>query len=141
MYGDVWSWAGAFRTTERNLGVEPWKIPMALRDLTEDAMFWLADLRDNAPTGMPADELCLRLSHRAVLIHPFPNGNGRWSRLLADAAAVSLRRAVFTWGRTSFRGEDANLRRGDAVRQAYLGTLRAADHQLDYAPLMAFARS
>ncbi|MFN8080339.1 MAG: mobile mystery protein B [Kineosporiaceae bacterium] len=140
MYGDVWSWAGTFRTTERNIGVESWRILPCLHDLIADAAFWLADVRAAGPSALSADELCLRLSHRAVLVHPFPNGNGRWSRLLADAAAHSLGRPPFGWGRVPGHPVDPDPQRRVDLRRAYLAALRAADVSLDYAPLMAFAR-
>ncbi|MBK8076389.1 MAG: mobile mystery protein B [Kineosporiaceae bacterium] len=141
MYGDVWAWAGSFRTTERNIGVEPWRILLCLHDLIADAAFWLADVRVAGQTALSADEFCLRLSHRAVLVHPFPNGNGRWSRLLADAAAHSLGRPPFGWGRAPAQPIDPDPQRRAEVRRAYLAALRTADLLLDYAPLMAFARS
>src|ERR1700678_2200819 len=31
MLGDVWRWAGKFRTSQRNLGIDYWLIPMELR--------------------------------------------------------------------------------------------------------------
>src|SRR5882762_3796193 len=31
MLGDVWRWAGRFRTSERNIGIEYFQIPVALR--------------------------------------------------------------------------------------------------------------
>src|SRR5450755_4380146 len=100
MYGDVWQSAGTFRTTERNLGVAPWAVQPGLHDLLSDAGYWLESVHATVPTSMSVDEFCLRLSHRAVQIRPFPNGNGRWSRLLADAAAVVLQQPPFTWRAT-----------------------------------------
>jgi len=32
----------------------------------------------------PPDEIAVRFHHRLVVIHPFPNGNGRHARLMAD---------------------------------------------------------
>ena len=31
MFNDVWRWAGQFRTSERNIGIDHWEIPVALR--------------------------------------------------------------------------------------------------------------
>ena len=71
MLGDVWRWAGKFRTSERNLGIEYFQIPVALRQLLDDAKAWI-----EYKTYQP-DEIAVRLHHRLVQIHPFPNGNGR----------------------------------------------------------------
>src|ERR1043165_6912386 len=78
MYGDVWKWAGTFRRTNKNIGVDKWQIPTELRSLLDDARFWY----DN--NTYPPDEMALRFKHRLVSIHCFPNGNGRHSRLMAD---------------------------------------------------------
>jgi Fic-DOC domain mobile mystery protein B len=78
MFGDVWRWAGRYRTTSRNIGVVPWPIAEDVGLLLGDARFWLAD------DTYGRDELCARLHHRLVSIHPFPNGNGRHARLVAD---------------------------------------------------------
>jgi Fic-DOC domain mobile mystery protein B len=127
MFGEVWKWAGAFRTTERNLGVEPWKIVSDLRLVLDDVRFWI-EHQTYAP-----DEIAVRFHHRLVWIHPFPNGNGRLSRLAADLLAVQLGRERFTWG-------SANLTAAGSARQRYIDALHAADaHNL--APLLAFVRS
>jgi Fic-DOC domain mobile mystery protein B len=127
MLGDVWRWAGKLRTSERNIGIEYWKIPVALRQLLDDANAWI-DFKT-----YPPEEMALRFHHRLVQIHPFPNGNGRHSRLMADLLAMRHGGARFTWGRQS-------LRDPSAVRTCYIDALRAADRH-DIAPLLAFARS
>jgi Fic-DOC domain mobile mystery protein B len=81
----------------------------------------------------PPDEIAVRLHHRLVAIHPFPNGNGRTTRLLADLLAVRLGREPFTWGRVD-RTDVGDL------RARYVAALRAADgHAIG--PLLEFARS
>ena len=40
MLGDVWKWAGKFRTSERNLGIPFYEIPVALRQLLDDTKAW-----------------------------------------------------------------------------------------------------
>ncbi|MFI4985970.1 MAG: mobile mystery protein B [Alphaproteobacteria bacterium] len=127
MFGDVWRWAGSFRTSERNLGVEHWEIATSLRMLLDDCKAWIEH-----KTYRP-DEIAVRVHHRLVQIHPFPNGNGRHARLMADLLVVQLGGARFTWGSGSL---------GDpgALRKRYVEALRAADaHNLG--PLLAFARS
>ncbi len=50
---------------------------------------------------MIVDEIAVRFSHRVVAIHPYPNGNGRFSRLIADLLAIQLGQPRFTWGRVN----------------------------------------
>ena len=127
MFGDVWRWAGKFRRSERNLGIPYYEIPVAVRQLLEDARGWVEH------ASYPEDEIAVRLHHRLVEIHPFPNGNGRHARMMADLLAIRLGRPRFSWGRT-------NLEAPGEVRRRYIEALRAADRH-DAAPLVAFARS
>ena len=84
MLGDVWRWAGHFRTSERNLGIPHYEIAIAVRQLLDDAKAWI-EFKSFAP-----DELAVRFHHRLVHIHPFPNGNGRHARLMADLLVMGL---------------------------------------------------
>jgi Fic-DOC domain mobile mystery protein B len=127
MLGDVWRWAGSFRTSPRNLGINHWEIPVALRQLLDDAKAWIEY------QSYPPDEIAVRFHHRLVLIHPFPNGNGRHARLMADLLVMERGGARFTWG-------SANLQAQGDVRRRYIEALQAADNH-DIGPLMAFARS
>ena len=127
MFGDVWAWAGDFRRTERNIGIDPARIPVELRMVLDDARYWVEN------ETYPPDEIAVRLHHRLVAIHPFPNGNGRTTRLLADLLAVRLKQEPFTWGRVS-------LTDVSETRARYIAALRAADDH-DITPLIEFARS
>ena len=127
MLGDVWRWAGKFRTSQRNIGIDYWLIPVELRQLLDDCKTWIEF------ASYPPDEIAVRLHHRMVLIHPFPNGNGRHSRLIADLLIMQLGHQRFSWGRASLRNP------GDA-RARYIEALRAADRH-DISPLLAFARA
>src|SRR5450755_1908513 len=127
MLGDVWRWAGKFRTSARNIGIDYWQIPVALRQLLDDAKAWIG-----YGTYAP-DEIAVRFHHRLVQIHPFPNGNGRHSRLMADLLVMQLGRERLSWGRQS-------LRNPGAARARYIEALRAADHH-DFRRLLAFARA
>lgn len=127
MFGDVWRWAGQYRTTARNIGVDAYRIAMDVSQAVDDAGFWV-----EKETYLP-DEIAVRFSHRLVTIHPFPNGNGRFSRLVGDLLARQLKRPAFTWGR-------ANLVNSGEVRTRYIEALRAADNH-DIKPLLLFARS
>jgi Fic-DOC domain mobile mystery protein B len=127
MFQGVWKWAGQFRTTARNIGVDAWQIAPSLRQLIDDARYWV-----DHQTFHP-DEIAVRFHHRLVFIHPFPNGNGRLSRLAADVLVVRLGQERFTWG-------SGNLVAVAALRRQYIGALRAADDQV-IEPLIEFARS
>jgi Fic-DOC domain mobile mystery protein B len=127
MLGDVWRWAGKFRTSERNLGIPFYEIHMALRQLLDDTKAWI-ELQT-----YPPDEIAVRFHHRLVQIHAFSNGNGRHARLMADLLVMRLGGARFSWGRES-------LRDPSAVRQRYIAALQSADNH-DLGPLLAFARS
>lgn len=127
MFGKVWRWAGQYRTTPRNIGIDPYRIPTEMRQLIDDVQFWVAS------ETYPPDEIAVRFSHRLVAIHPFPNGNGRFSRMVGDMLAVQLGRPRFTWG-------SASLVDASETRAAYIAALRAADAH-DIEPLLAFARS
>jgi Fic-DOC domain mobile mystery protein B len=127
MLGDVWRWAGKFRTSERNLGIPFYEIPATLRELLNGTKAWVAY------KSYSADEIAVRFHHRLVQIHPFPNGNGRHARLMADLLVMELGQGRFSWGR-------ANLRDPGAMRGRYIAALKAADNY-DSGPLMEFARS
>lgn len=127
MFGEVWRWAGRYRTSERNLGVASWDVPAEMRKLLDDARTWIAG------AAYPRDEIAVRLHHRLVWIHPFANGNGRHARLVADLLVMRLGGERFSWGRGS-------LYNAGELRQRYIAALHAADRH-DVAPLVAFARS
>jgi Fic-DOC domain mobile mystery protein B len=127
MYGDVWKWAGTWRTTARNIGVDAWCISMDVAALLDDVRYWVEH------ETYPRDELAVRLHHRLVAIHPFPNGNGRHSRLMADLLVERLGGTPFSWG-------SGGLADPGDLRRRYVTALRAADHH-DIGPLLAFARS
>lgn len=127
MLGNVWRWAGKFRTSERNIGIPVFEIPVALRQLLDDTKAWIEH------KAYPPDEIAVRFHHRLVQIHLFPNGNGRHARLMADLLVLRLGGERFSWG-------SAGLHDAGVVRQRYIAALRAADNH-DINPLLAFARS
>jgi Fic-DOC domain mobile mystery protein B len=127
MFGDVWTWAGTLRRRVTNIGVDPSQIVMQSRLLFDDAYFW------HGESVFDADELAARIHGRLVSIHPFPNGNGRSTRLMADLYLVSIGSSVFTWGGSRLDEEDAG-------RAAYIRALVAAVETDDYAELVRFAR-
>ncbi len=128
MYGNVWAWAGEFRKTNKNIGVDKWQIPTELRALLDDVKFWYSN-----NTYSP-DECTIRFKHRLVSIHCFPNGNGRHSRLIADIVIEKIYKQLhYSWGA-------ANLAQQGDQRTTYLNAIRAADAG-DIQPLINFARS
>ena len=130
MLGEVWNWAGKFRSTEKNIAIESWKIPTELRILIDDTRFWIEH------ESFSGDEIAIRFKHRLVSIHCFPNGNGRHSRLMADLISEKIfHESVFTWGRRTSR-----LSESFDPRKEYLAALKRADLG-DYSPLITFARS
>ena len=128
MYSDVWSWAGQFRKSNKNLGVDKWQIPSDLKKLLDDASYW------HDHKTYPPEEIAIRFKHRIVSIHCFPNGNGRHSRLMADIIIEKIyKRPVFSWGANNLSIE------GDS-RASYLNAVKTADKG-DYSLLLHFARS
>jgi Fic-DOC domain mobile mystery protein B len=128
MYGEVWKWAGTFRTSEKNIGIKSYLIAIELKQLLDDALFWM-----QKNTYKP-EELAIRFKHRLVSIHCFANGNGRHSRLMADLIMEKLFESkFFSWG-------SANLVKPTEARSNYIKAVREADkHVIE--PLIAFARS
>lgn len=127
MFNDVWRWAGEFRTSERNIGIDHWEIRAALRVLLDDTNEWIKR------KTYPPDEIAVRFHHRLTQIHPFPNGNGRHARLIADLLIMRLGGERFSWGKGSLHEP------GD-LRKRYIAALKAADSH-DVEPLLKFARS
>lgn len=127
MFDKTWRWAGTFRSSNKNIGVDSHQVSMRLRELLDNTRYQ----RDHQ--AFPADELAVRFHHRLVWIHAFPNGNGRHARLMADVLITRLGGERFTWGQASL------LVAGD-VRERYLQALRAADQGM-LELLIQFARS
>jgi Fic-DOC domain mobile mystery protein B len=127
MFGDVWSWAGLTRKTGKNIGVEPQQIHIQLGGLLRDARYWIEH------KSFSPDEIAVRLHHGLVAIHPFPNGNGRHARLMADLLIAQLGGEAFSWG-------GGTLRDIGTLRAEYIRGLRAADKH-DFVSLLDFARS
>jgi Fic-DOC domain mobile mystery protein B len=126
LFGDVWDWAGTFRKTGKSVGIDPVHIPMELRTLMDDAKFWAEN------KTYPPSEAAVRFHHRLVKIHPFPNGNGRLARIMAD---TMLERAYKAKPIDWVGGHD--LQKMGGRRTAYIAALKAADRD-DIGPLMEF---
>ena len=126
LFGQVWNWAGSYRRTEKNIGIDPLHIAVQLRQLLNDVRYW----KDH--DTYPPIEAAARFHHMLVVIHPFPNGNGRFSRIMADVLLENLYGASpIDWA----GGHD--LQEMNDRRQDYIAALRAADGG-DYGLLFEF---
>ena len=129
LFGGVWQWAGGFRRTEKNIGVDPYQIAIELRQLLDDAKYWIEH------NTYPPKELAARFHHKLVYIHPFPNGNGRHARIMADAVLIKiLDEPAIDWA-GGYSPERMNDR-----RRAYIAALRAADGH-DFNALLNFVNA
>ncbi|GGF22044.1 mobile mystery protein B [Flavobacterium limi] len=128
MFNKVWYWAGEFRRSEKNIGVQWIMIGIELRQLLDDTTYWI----DN--NTYPPDEIAIRFKHRLVNIHCFPNGNGRHSRIMADIIIdLIFGKDIFTWNHS-------NMVKANETRAAYIKSIREADNG-NIAPLINFART
>lgn len=128
MYGGVWKWAGVYRKTNKNIGVDKFEIPIYLRSLLDDTAYWV-EHKVYSP-----EEIAVRFKHKLVSIHCFPNGNGRHSRLIADIMIQKIYTLpLFTWG-------EGSLSNDNDTRDNYLKAIKKADDG-DYELLIKFVRS
>lgn len=127
MFNKTWAWAGTFRKRQTNIGIASIYIPQELKLLFDDTKFQIEH------NSFSLREIGVRLHHRLVFIHPFPNGNGRFSRLMAELLMRHNGQDNFTWG-------SCNLVNDSDTRKEYLSALRKAD-QGNYANLIRFADS
>ena len=127
MYGNVWRWAGRYRSTGKNIGTDVYRIPMELRQLLDDCRFWTVN------NTYEPEEIATRFHHRLVAVHCYPNGNGRHARLAADLLLISMGLERFSWG-------GKNLVDVGETRKRYIAALQAADRH-DIGPLLEFVRS
>lgn len=128
MFSEVWEWAGTFRRSDKNIGVDKYHIEQHLIALLDDCKFWIEN------NIYEDDEIAIRFKHRLVKIHLFPNGNGRHARICADILiSHALNKPIFTWG-----GKD--LTEQSETRTKYLTAIYQADQEI-IEPLIAFARS
>jgi Fic-DOC domain mobile mystery protein B len=126
MFGDVWKWAGTQRRRLTNIGVEPSLIAAQTRLALDDAIYW------HMHATFDTDELSARIHARLVAIHPFPNGNGRATRLMADLYRAAVGVPPFPWG-------SARLDLDGTLREIYIASLIKAIDRDDYSDLIRFA--
>ncbi len=128
MFNDVWIWAGEFRKTNKNIGVDKYQIGISLKQLLDDSLFWLEN------KTYSDEEFAIRFKHRIVKIHCFPNGNGRHSRLMADIIISRI------FGKPIFNWNSSNINKKGEIRSNYLAAIRTADAG-DVEPLIKFAKT
>jgi Fic-DOC domain mobile mystery protein B len=128
MFAQTWRWAGHYRSSDKSIGADWRQIRMQLPALLADIAYQVEHRVE------PVDQIAVRFHHRLVSIHPFPNGNGRHSRLIADVLIEQLGAPRFSWGGSS------SLVDASALRQQYIAALQQADRG-DISALLAFARA
>ncbi len=126
MFGDVWEWAGVYRKSITSIGIQPHLIPLKLAEFCNEVMSWL-----DYPVELTFLEMSARIHHKLVFIHPFENGNGRFSRLVADRFLFSFRCPYPIWPN--------HLNKEGIIRKDYIDALKSAD-QGDYSLLISFMR-
>jgi len=122
MFGNVWEWAGKFRHVELSIGIKAYQVPTALKELADDIVYW-----DKNKT-FDIYETATKIHHRAVQIHPYQNGNGRWSRMLAN---IYLRQN----GSMPVKWQEDLLSKENPKRDEYIKALKDADNG-DYTNLI-----
>lgn len=127
MFSEIWSWAGTYRHSDKNIGKQWMQVPVAVKNLCDDAKLWVSQGTEDA------DDIGIRFHHRLVSIHPFVNGNGRHARLMTDLLMDKMCVRRFSWG-------GAELGDPGEVRGRYIEALRQADRG-EMAGLRVFVRS
>lgn len=121
MLCDVWEWAGQFsRQHQRLIGSDANMIEQDLRNFIDYVEYW-----SSHQTYNDEYELLARFHHRLTRIHPFPNGNGRWARLMTDIFAEYNKLPKINWG--GIKSKDILHKVGKMDRKSYIKALRAAD--------------
>jgi Fic-DOC domain mobile mystery protein B len=126
MLSSVWEWAGKLRKSAKNIGIKAYEISTQLHLLCEDVLFW-----NNNPVELTFLEQSCHIHHRLALIHPFEDGNGRFSRLVADRYLKAHQCPYPIW--PDYLHDDCK------ARSEYISALRKAD-QHDIEPLVNFVQ-
>lgn len=114
MFSSVWKWAGKYRKSITSIGVIPYLIPSHLASLCSEVVAW-----NHEKISLNYIEQAARIHHRLVWIHPFENGNGRFSRLVSDRFLLSKNYFHPMWPSDLYqKGEERTL---------YIQSLKKAD--------------
>lgn len=127
MFGKVWVWAGTYRKSITSIGIKPALIPMQLAAFCFEIISWFEH-----PIELTFVEIAARIHHRLVFIHPFENGNGRFSRLIADRFLLGFKCPYPLWPN--------QLNKEGSIRKDYIETLKSADKG-DYSLLIEFMKT
>ncbi len=117
MFGAIWEWAGKYRQTKLNIGVEPLRIREQIKLLTEDFLYW-----NDTKSTMSVIEVAARIQHRLTNIHPFTNGNGRHARLITDIVFHSRQLPIPQWPQIQL------MAKGNEIRKQYITAIKKADN-------------
>lgn len=127
LFGDVWKWAGKFRTAEVNISkYRTYDVGPQLKNFFEDLKLWMTSEK------MSWEEISAELHHRLVSIHPFPNGNGRTTRIFTEYFQRRNKLPVTNW-KASLAHDPAER------RKTYIKALQKADKG-DFRALIEFMR-
>lgn len=126
MFGEVWDWAGKYRQTNLNIGIEWHAVPGEIQKLCGDYSYWM----ETSPL-MPIIEVAARIQNRLTRIHPFLNGNGRHARLITDMVFKRHHHKLPAWPQIQ------RLPQGAVIRDRYIAAMKKADTE-DYRELIGF---
>lgn len=120
LYAEIWTWGGLFRVRELNIGVPPEMVAVEVRG-TLDNLYY----RWKHANNLTARALGIEAHASLVRIHPFADGNGRVTRLLADllflaAQTDELQPSLYDW---------------DVDKAEYISHLREYDRSRDSSEL------
>ena len=117
MLGTIWEWAGKYRQTKFNLGVDPHLIREQIKLFTEDFLYW-----NGTESTMSVIEIAARIQHRLTNIHPFTNGNGRHARLITDIFLHSRKLPIPQWPQIQLMAQ------GNEIGEQYITAMKKADN-------------
>lgn len=122
---EIWKFAGKTRKIElantdfhASFNVRP-----ALRDLEADLKTWIEF------ETYPPKEMIAIFHQRLLTIHPFRDGNGRWSRVITEFICQRQEIDVPTWGSKTIPDDEAR-------RTAYIEAVTLARHKQNYDKLI-----
>jgi len=120
LYGDIWAWAGRWRSREVNIGVAPQQIAVELRTTMDNIRYRWVNTKD-----WTARELGIATHAEGVRVHPFTDGNGRATRLHADLVFIAA------------QNSPTHQSDWDVDKPRYIKLLRHSDRDRDVTPLTA----
>jgi Fic-DOC domain mobile mystery protein B len=129
MFGSVWTWAGKYRKSNKNIGIDWPDVSVEVKKICDDTRYWIEN------KTYSRNDLGARFHHRVVWIHPFSNGNGRFSRILTDLLMKQSGLDEFSWGQKLGKADD--FVQETQLRKEYIAALREAD-QKKFDRLIAF---